>query len=200
MAGGIHECKRQQRAMLRQTRRALSPAVAAAETAATAAAVQTLLEALAPPALASYQAGPSELALDQVHAWWWGRGRPVLLPRVSAPGELTWHAIAADTPLVVGAYGIREPAPTQPSCALPAGIVLLVPGLGFAGDGRRLGQGGGFYDRVLDQPGLRTIGVGFACQRCDDLPCESHDRAVEGLVLGGEVVRDPRSKPPGGAA
>ncbi|HYE05143.1 MAG TPA: 5-formyltetrahydrofolate cyclo-ligase [Planctomycetota bacterium] len=192
MADGIHQRKHELRAALRVARRALAPAAAAAESATTARALERLLDALDPPALASYLAAPGELALDAVHDWWWRSGRGVLVPRVAAPGILAWHVIAPDTPLVVGAYGIREPAPATLACALPAGVVVLVPGVGFGADGRRLGQGGGYYDRVLAQPGLRSIGVGFACQRRDDLPVEAHDRAVDGVVLGGIVLRDPR--------
>ncbi len=186
MADGIHQRKHELRATLRVARRTLPVAVAAAESAATARALERLLGALDPPALASYQAAPSELALDAVHDWWWRSGRAILVPRVAAPGILSWHVVAPDTPMVVGAFAIREPAPATLACALP-------PGVGFGADGRRLGQGGGYYDRVLAQPALRSIGVGFACQRCDDLPVEAHDRAVDGLVLGGVVLRDPRA-------
>jgi len=55
--------------------------------------------------------------------------------------------------------------------------VVIVPGLGFTADGRRLGQGGGWYDRFL--PDVRadcaTIGVGFAPQLVAEMPIESHD-------------------------
>lgn len=61
---------------------------------------------------------------------------------------------------------------------------VLVPGLAFAPDGRRLGQGGGWYDRLLAQlPGeCLTVGVCFAEQLVDDLPSERHDVAVAVVV------------------
>lgn len=62
--------------------------------------------------------------------------------------------------------------------------VVVVPGVGFTQDGRRLGQGGGHYDRFL--PRLRAdcvvIGVCFAEQLVDDLPTEPHDRSVDVVV------------------
>ena len=63
----------------------------------------------------------------------------------------------------------------------PAAIdIVIVPGLAFTRDGRRLGQGGGFYDRFLAQlpADCTTIGVGFAEQLLDDLPVEPHDRIL----------------------
>lgn len=62
--------------------------------------------------------------------------------------------------------------------------VVLVPGLGFTADGRRLGQGGGHYDRFLPRLDDRclTMGVCFAEQILDDLPTEAHDRRVDIVV------------------
>ena len=57
--------------------------------------------------------------------------------------------------------------------------VVVVPGLAFTLDGRRLGQGGGHYDRFLPRlrPDCVTIGACFAEQLVDDLPREPHDTA-----------------------
>ena len=61
---------------------------------------------------------------------------------------------------------------------------MIVPGLAFTRRGDRLGQGGGWYDRVL--AGVRddcvTIGVAFAPQLVDELPVEPHDRPVDLVV------------------
>lgn len=62
--------------------------------------------------------------------------------------------------------------------------VIIVPGLAFTPDGRRCGQGAGWYDRFL--PGRRagcvTIGVGFRTQLVDDVPTEPHDVVLD-LVI-----------------
>ena len=62
--------------------------------------------------------------------------------------------------------------------------VVIVPGLAFTRSGRRLGQGGGWYDRFL--VGVRddctTIGVCFREQLVDELPTEPHDIAVDHVV------------------
>ena len=51
-------------------------------------------------------------------------------------------------------------------------------------DGRRLGQGGGHYDRFLPRlrPDCRTVGAAFAEQLLDDLPTEPHDVRLDLVV------------------
>ena len=58
------------------------------------------------------------------------------------------------------------------------------PGLAFTADGRRLGQGGGHYDRFLPRlrAGCVTIGAAFAEQLVDDLPTEPHDVRLDLVV------------------
>lgn len=104
-------------------------------------------------------------------------GHSVLLPRVE--GE---HIVAVlhepGEALRSGAYGIPEPV----GISVEPDVIdlVIVPGLAFTADGRRLGQGGGFYDRFL--PLVRedcvTCGVGYAEQIVDDLPLEVHDRLL----------------------
>lgn len=182
------------RAALRASRRAMPAVVRASEAAAAVAVCRELAAALAPPALASYAALPDELDLSALHRSCWDAGRPVLLPRVAGPGELTWHAVRGVDELVAGSYGIQEPDSARlPATTLPAGTLLLVPGTGFTRDGHRLGQGGGFYDRLLAGPTpVVAVGVGFACQLRPSLPLEPHDRPLAGLVIAGSLVRDPR--------
>ena len=59
--------------------------------------------------------------------------------------------------------------------------VVVVPGLAFTADGRRLGQGGGHYDRFL--PRLRadcvTVGACFAEQVVTSIPTLDHDIRVD---------------------
>jgi 5-formyltetrahydrofolate cyclo-ligase len=71
--------------------------------------------------------------------------------------------------------------------------VVVVPGLAFTPDGRRLGQGGGHYDRFLTRlrPDCVTIGACFAEQLVDDLPTEPHDTTVEHVAT--DASSDPQA-------
>lgn len=118
------------------------------------------------------------------------RGR-LCLPRVD------WHqkrmAAAAvrdlDRSLILRRNNILEPRPECPE--VPPGEIdlILVPGLGFDRSGRRLGRGGGFYDRFLAEPTLRAVrcGVLFEPQLVESIPAEPHDIVVDYLVSPGQL-------------
>ncbi len=101
-------------------------------------------------------------------------------PRIVSkdPPRLAW----GPRPLGPGAWGLQEPLAAP--FALPPVQLVLVPGLAFAADGHRLGYGRGFYDSVLAglPPEVATLGVGFACQRCDRLPTGPTDLPVGGMA------------------
>jgi 5-formyltetrahydrofolate cyclo-ligase len=186
----VNAVKRLLRARMRAARRSLPAEQRIRESAAAAACCDILLGQGNP---ASYVAMADEIDLGDLHARRWADSRPVLLPRVIGEGRLSWHAVLDAESLVVGSYGIREPDPNRwPAIELPHGTTILVPGLAFTRDGHRLGQGGGFYDRLLEgRPDLRTIGVGFACQLVEEIPSAPHDRRLDCLVIAGEVVLTP---------
>ena len=185
----VTERKQTLRRRMRADRTALSEIHRQAETTACNQAVITYLKKINATTVASYLAAGSEINLDQVHQYCWQLGQAVYLPRVIGLGTLSWHATKPPLRLVHGAYGISEPDTAHhPPLTLPPDAVVLVPGIAFAADGHRLGQGQGFYDRALAQHRGPAIGIGFSCQRDDDLPREEHDRRLDGVILGGDVL------------
>ena len=187
----VTEAKAVLRRRLRSARGRLHPEHRDAETERTVAALRRWLERLGWPPVASYAATGSELDLADLHRRIWRRNGTLLLPRVSGERRLTWHRIDAETQLEPGFHGILEPDPgLAPTVDLHDAVVLLVPGVGFTVDGHRLGQGGGFYDQLIaHSPHAVTVGVGFACQRVESVPCEDHDAVLERVLLGGRWVR-----------
>lgn len=93
----------------------------------------------------------------------------------------------------VNAWGIREPLPTLPLVSkdkIPARTAILVPGLAFCNDGRRLGRGKGFYDRYLSEllaanPAFaergKICGYCMVVQVADTVPTEENDVRVQAL-------------------
>ena len=60
---------------------------------------------------------------------------------------------------------------------------MLVPGVAFDRTGRRLGYGGGYYDRLLPLLGRATRVAGaFDLQLVDRVPCAPHDVCVDVIV------------------
>ena len=58
--------------------------------------------------------------------------------------------------------------------------VFLVPGLAFTASGKRLGRGGGYYDKLLSKyPDTLKIGITFNERILQDLPTESHDISMD---------------------
>ena len=67
--------------------------------------------------------------------------------------------------------------------------VIVVPFVGVDPQGRRLGMGGGFYDRALGfrrrrlhWRGPSLVGLGFDCQRADDVHADPWDVRLDCLA------------------
>lgn len=119
----------------------------------------------------------SEPDTDPLFARLAAEGRRLVLPRVEE-GRLA--VVSADGPMAASRFGVLEPQ----GPALDASVVgfVVVPGLAFTADGRRLGYGAGFYDRFLPTVEAPNAGVCFAEQLLDDLPTEPHDVRVQRVV------------------
>lgn len=87
--------------------------------------------------------------------------------------------------------GIREPE--QDSIRVPVEEIdaFLVPGLMFDRNCRRLGRGGGHYDRLLGRArvGAASIGICYAEHVVDELPEDPWDVAMDLVVTDRFVVR-----------
>jgi 5-formyltetrahydrofolate cyclo-ligase len=113
-------------------------------------------------------------------------GKTLVVPRVDgATRMLALHAIgdlAAD--VAPGFRDIPEPLPALPRVAAATIDWVLVPGVAFSADGRRLGYGGGYYDRLMIElrPGTARIAGAFDAQIARRIPAGSHDLSVDVIV------------------
>ena len=127
-------------------------------------------------------------------------GLPTSLPVTPGPGGfLTFRAWKEGDALVEGPYGTSEPGPEAP---VVTPDILLVPLLAFDAGCRRLGYGGGFYDRTIASlrarnPGTRAVGLAYQEQLVDQLPIGSHDEPLDAVLTPGRLFRRPGA---GGAA
>lgn len=86
-----------------------------------------------------------------------------------------------------GRFGIPEPA--VPVFAAEDEIdLIIVPGVAFDRAGRRIGRGGGFYDRLLPQYRAIRAGICFGFQLYSSIPADSHDIGMDFLVTDKEFL------------
>jgi len=130
----------------------------------------------------------SELATDHLHERIQAEGLLALaFPVVDANPEnrcLIFKLAPKNQPWVNGAHGTVEP---PSDCPLVEPDILLIPLLAYDLQGRRLGQGGGYYDTTIahmQRGGHRPllIGIAFSCQAVDQVPTEPHDATLDAIA------------------
>lgn len=91
--------------------------------------------------------------------------------------------------LVIGKWKILEPPRErwgEPGKELqPEQLdLVVVPGVAFSRGGGRMGNGQGYYDRLLDRvrPDCQLIGLCYECQLFDDLIVGPHDVFMDKVV------------------
>lgn len=127
---------------------------------------------------------PDELDLWPLAARALAEGRRLALPRFD-PGADAYEAAHVgdlERDVAAGAFGIREPLAARPRIPLNQLDFVLVPGLGFTCDGRRLGRGKGCYDRLLTSIRGTACGVAMDWQVLDFIPAEPHDKHVDCIL------------------
>ncbi len=159
-------------------------AVAFADVLATVPAVQDAAVVVA------YAARPTEPGTGELLERLAGRGARVLLPVLGAGLARDWAEYAGPDDLRERAPG-RPPEPGGPNLGADVIVeadVVICPALAVDTSGARLGQGGGWYDRVLKQvrPGVPSIAMVFPEELYDaadrPLPYESHDVPVQAVA------------------
>lgn len=112
----------------------------------------------------------------------WRQGKRALLPKCLPGRAMEARLVRSEDDLRSGTFGIPEPLNTCPAVDKREIDLILVPALCYDLSCRRLGQGGGYYDRYLADYGGRTVGLCRERLLQETLPLEDHDRAVD-LVL-----------------
>lgn len=103
-----------------------------------------------------------------------------ILPTVVGDG-LELHRFTYGTQTRIGAFGITESL-GETETDYDSIDLAIIPGRAFTPDGRRLGRGKGYYDRLLPTLHCPTIGVCYPFQLLDDIPTEPHDHTVDEVI------------------
>ncbi len=123
-------------------------------------------------------------------------GKLVALPRITG-SQLQFHRYDGEsTFLSRHPFGMEEPTQSSPvvdtAKLVESGkpILVIVPGLAFDRQGRRLGRGKGYYDRFLSASFSRVTAAGicFDLQLLSLIPAEPHDVRVDLIVTESLVI------------
>lgn len=108
-------------------------------------------------------------------------GHSLCLPHViDRLGSMEFREWAPGDELVEGRFGTRSPADTARTVEPDA---IIAPLLAFDADMNRLGQGGGYYDRVFARyPEALRIGLGWSVQQVDSLPADPWDLPLQAVL------------------
>ena len=158
--------------------------------------------------VAAYVSRPNEPATVPLLERLAGRGTRVLLPVLGTGLQRDWAWFTTAAELQVRAPG-RPPEPPGPTLgaeALSLAEAIIAPALAVDTAGGRLGQGGGWYDRVLRhaRPEVIIVAMVFPDEVYDattrPLPREDHDRPVDIVATPGgwQWLRSPVPPPAAG--
>lgn len=178
------------RRAIRAQRKARPPKQRTAAATAIADVVASIPEVAAAGVVGMYAARDGEPGTGELMERLAQRGTRVLLPVLGAGLARDWADYTGPEDLLERAPG-RPPEPGGPTLgqdALKLADVVVAPALAVDSRGVRLGQGGGWYDRVLTyvRPGARVVAVVFPDEVYDaaerPLPAEQHDIRVDAVA------------------
>lgn len=142
--------------------------------------------------LAGYLSDGTEPDLNETFSPFLASGGTLFLPRYEKDGS--YRLVRARTlETVPGKWGIPEPGPDAPEATAEElrTALWLIPGVAFDSSFHRLGRGKGIYDRLLSCGAGPAVGVFYECQHAEHIPCEPHDRLLDGTATErGLLFRD----------
>jgi 5-formyltetrahydrofolate cyclo-ligase len=118
------------------------------------------------------------------------RGFSIALPVTPRKrGPLTFRAFRDGDPLAADRYGVMTPTDAAPEVRP---MLIVTPLLAFTRDGKRLGYGGGYYDRTLAalraEQDVLAVGFAFGAQEVEKMPFGKTDQRIDMIVTEREAI------------
>ena len=139
--------------------------------------------------IALYVSFDGEISTDKLIKTLWAQDKYVYLPVLHPfnPNHLLFLRYLPDTPMLKNKFGIWEPKlNVQNVLPLDELDILFTPLVAFDKQGNRLGMGGGFYDRALQNwqnASFIPVGLAHQCQQVEQLPTEAWDVPLHQILV-----------------
>ena len=139
--------------------------------------------------IALYLSFDGEISTEKLIKTLWAQGKQVYLPVLHPfnPNHLLFLRYLPDTPMLKNKFGIWEPKfNVQNVLPLDELDILFTPLVAFDKQGNRLGMGGGFYDRTLQNwqnSSFIPVGLAHQCQQVEQLPTEAWDVPLHQILV-----------------
>ena len=140
--------------------------------------------------IALYLSFDSEISTRLLIERLWQQGKAVCLPVLHpfCDGHLLFLRYSPDTVMIKNRFAITEPLlDIRHIVPINELDIIFTPLVAFDKQGNRLGMGGGFYDRTLQnwqQQSFIPVGLAHRCQEVDELPVESWDIPLFAVLKG----------------
>ena len=131
--------------------------------------------------IATYLSFPHEFQTQELIEQALKDGKKVLIPKTYPKGRMDF-VVYDPQQLVKTSFGLLEPQGDLEVVDASQIDLIHVPGLAFTTEGYRIGYGGGYYDRYLEQFSGHTLSTIYPCQIQDFIP-ENHDIPVQEVLI-----------------
>ncbi len=119
--------------------------------------------------------------------------KKIFLPKIQ-DNQLLFKEIKSLNDLELGKFKILEPKLTCKTINPNNLDLLIIPCIAIDTNGNRLGRGGGFYDKLLqNHPEIKTLCLAHEAQLIEKIPTEKHDKKVD-LVITEKRIIYPENK------
>ena len=133
---------------------------------------------------------PSEVNTRPILEHILSSGKTLAVPRSVGNGIMQAHVITdPEKDLSRGMYGIFEPSASLPSLPPEAFDLILVPCCTCSHTGKRLGFGGGYYDRFLARTDAFRIALCREVLIKNDIPEDPYDLSMDIVLTEAGVWR-----------